>query len=79
MTHAKDPAAIAKEARLEEAIAAVKNKKHTLYSAARVFDVPATRNRSASAEIGQVTTKHTKRSNCCSKPKRRHWYDGLRV
>ena len=39
MTRPKDQAAAEKEARLQEAIAAVKNKKYTCYSAAKAFNV----------------------------------------
>jgi len=39
MTRPKDQAAAEKEARLQEAIAAVKGKKHTCYSAAKEFNV----------------------------------------
>jgi helix-turn-helix, Psq domain/Tc5 transposase DNA-binding domain len=41
MTRRKDPAATEKETRLQEAIAAVKRKEHTCYSAAKAFDVPS--------------------------------------
>ena len=40
MTRPKDQAAAEKEARLQEAIAAVKAKEHTCYSAAKAFNVP---------------------------------------
>src|SRR5271154_6877918 len=40
MTRPKDQAAAEKEARLQEAIAAVKAKQHTCYSAAKAFNVP---------------------------------------
>jgi helix-turn-helix, Psq domain len=40
MTRPKDQAAAEKEARLQEAIAAVKNKQYTCYAAAKAFNVP---------------------------------------
>jgi hypothetical protein len=41
MTSPKDITAAEKEARLQEAIATVKNKQYTCYAAAKVFNVPA--------------------------------------
>src|SRR5947207_2393867 len=40
MTRPKDQAAAEKEARLQEAITAVKSKQHTCYSAAKAFNIP---------------------------------------
>ena len=54
MTRPKDQAAAAKETRLQEAIAAVKSKKYTCYSAAKAFGVPP---RTASMEAKNHTIK----------------------
>ena len=40
MTRRTNPSAIEKEARIQEAIIAVKSKKNTIYAAARAFNVP---------------------------------------
>jgi len=40
MTRSTNQLAIDKEARMQEAITAVKSKKYTIYTAARVFNVP---------------------------------------
>ena len=40
MTYAKNPALLAKEARLQEAVTSVLNKEHTPYSAIHEFKVP---------------------------------------